>query len=150
MRWALLALLVIGCGQVDAVEEAAAAAPVSLDGTECAVCSMTVADQASPRAQVQHRGGEHRHFCSVADLVVYLNTPGPLGEPEAVWVEAMPADLDPAAHDTSPQDWVLAADATFAIAKDRRVMGTPVLAYGKDVPASAALTWTELRARLTP
>lgn len=148
MRWLFLVLL-IGCGSTAEVVEVAPVAPVTLDGTECAVCGMTVAEQASPRGQVVHRNGEHRHFCSLGDLVVYLDTPGPLGAPTGVWVEAMPAGLHPLDHDTAEQPWITPEEGVYAVVGDRRVMGTPVLSYAKDAArGGASLTWAEVRARL--
>ena len=140
-------LLLGGCS---GPSETASEGPEALDGTECAVCGMTVSEQPSPRGQVAHRGGVHKHFCSIGDLVIYLETPGPLGEPEEVWVEMLPTELDPAALDTAPQPWVRAVDARFDIRQNRRVMGTPVLTSpagtGSD---SATCDWAELKRRLS-
>ncbi len=112
--------------------------PLALEGSECGVCGMTVADQPSPRAQVAHRGGEHRFFCSVGDLLHYLAAPGPLGAPEGLWVEVLPSDLDPAAHDTAPRPWAAPYDLTFVIGVERRVMGLPALSYETRTEAEAA------------
>ncbi len=142
----LLLVLLVGCGGPAKTADIAPAEPAPFEGRECAVCSMTVADQPSPRGQVAHRDGSHAHFCSVGDLLHYLGTPGPKGAPTDIWVEAMPADLDPAAHDTAPQPWVAPEEAAFTLGKDRRVMGTPVLSYRKG--EAGTLSWSQLKGQM--
>ena len=146
MRLLLLVMtgVLIGCGGPG--EEAAAGpqGPQSFDGAECGVCGMTVADQPSPRGQVAHRDGEHVFFCSLGDLAVSLDAPGPRGTPEALWVEVLPAGLDPADHDTAPQAWVLADEAVYQFGPARRVLGRPVLSFAQ----GEGMRWNELRDQL--
>ncbi len=146
----LLLLTLAGCGRgADAPATQAPLEPAPLVDTECAVCGMSVAEQASPRGQVVHRDGQHKHFCSIGDLVVYLQTPGPLGQPAEVWVEVLPDDLDPAAHDPAPQPWIPAREAVYQIGPERRVMGTPVLTWRSATGRHAeTFDWNELKRRL--
>jgi len=140
----LAAALLAACGTADKASSAVVTEPQSFDGAECAVCGMTVADQASPRGQAQHRDGGHVHFCSVGDLAVYLESPGPAGPPLAVWVEALPLDLDPVEHDVASQPWIAVEDAVFVLGDPRRVMGTPVLSYA----SGDGIAWSALKDQL--
>lgn len=122
--------------------------PKPVAGTACSVCGMSVDEQPSPRAQAQHRDGSHHHFCSVSELQAWMSAPGPLGAPITTWVEVLPPDLDPGLHDTAPQRWREPEKTWFISVPDRRVMGTPILAYASvqdATQAAAAYNGTAIR-----
>jgi nitrous oxide reductase accessory protein NosL len=134
-----LFLIGLACSGSQAVDgPVAEVAPVGVAGAMCAVCGMTVDEQPSPRAQVQHRDGQYALLCSVSELQAYLAAPGPLGQPVGTWVEVLPPDLDPALHDTSPRPWRDPSQTWFATVASRRVMGMPVLSYASADDAEAA------------
>ncbi len=149
----LCAVLLAGCGsKVDAV--AVSQTPDPITTQECDACGMVVIEQPAPRGQVIYRDGTHAHFCSLGDMLVALDARSPHGSAQHVYVEALPADLDPAAFSTGAQPWIPAAEATYVSGVVReRVMGAPLLSYrDPTVAASVAaahhgtvVTWDALR-----
>lgn len=128
-----------------------------LDGDECAACGMIVREQPAPRAQLVHRDGERAFFCSIGDMIAYRVSPSPHGAVVATYVEALPADADPAHNDTARRPWVEAERAGFVMGVPRdQIMGEPVLVYAtRDEAASAAsrhggrsVAWAELQSEL--
>jgi copper chaperone NosL len=106
-------------------------------GAQCDVCGMMVSEQPAPRGQLVYRDGTRAHFCSVGDLRASLEAPSPHGSPLSLYVEALPADFDPASNLVSTFPWVAAEDAGYVFGATRPlVMGTPVLTYAD--PAAAA------------
>ena len=137
---AATALLAIGCGAAEGPGSDVAHAPVALADQEDAVCGMLVREQSAPRGQVAHRDGSTFFFCSIGDLPVYLGAPSPHGRPEAVFVEGMRPDQDPARPHTGAHPWMPAADAVYVVGVDRPgVMGEPVLAYATRADAKAVV-----------
>ncbi len=136
----LLALqLVAGCGLREGDSLGATALAQAFADHECGTCGMIVREQPSPRAQVVHRDGTHAWFCSMADVVAYLDAPSTHGRIEQVWVETLPADTDPARAEVEEHPWVHAGDASFVTGIDRvGVMGTPVLAFATEAEADGA------------
>jgi|GEM_PF-1003175 len=132
LTWVLAALLLgisPGCGTAEP-SAPIVVAPVDPGPVECAVCGMTVRDQPSPRGQVLHRNGEHKHFCALGDLRAYLQTPTPLGTPTAVWVEDLGPDFELLAFDVAPRPYIAADDATYVVGSARpRIMGLPILSF---------------------
>ncbi len=117
------------------------AAPEAPDTAECAVCGMTVRDQPSPRGQLMHRDGAHKHFCSLGDLRAYLQTPSSLGEPVGVWVEDLGPGYDMLAFDTTFRPWTPASGATYVVGVARpRIMGLPVLSFADPAHATDHVT----------
>lgn len=119
---------------------------------ECASCGMIIREQPSPRGQLVHRDGTRAFFCSLADLAAYHDMPSPHGRVLGAWVEALPVELDPAAHDVTEQAWIDVNAAHFVVGvAPRRVMGTPALTYESADDASRvaarsggrALRWQE-------
>lgn len=137
-----LALLLIapGCrGQT--TESEIADQPAPLAGAECGSCGMIVAEQPAPRAQLVHRDGERRHFCSLADLVHYIAAPSRHGKPRSVFVEVQPEDLDPAENSLQPHPFQLASNVHYVVGVPRRgVMGEPVLTFASPAAAAAVAT----------
>lgn len=106
------------------------AAPAPLADQAGAVCGMIVRDQPAPRAQVVHRDGQRAWLCSLGDLLVHLAAPSPHGRPEAVFVEVMAPDADPAARNAGRHPWLPASEASYVVGVSRPgVMGPPVLSY---------------------
>ena len=149
-RRLLLQLLVVSlaaCSGAASAPEGAAASPEPIAEHECGTCGMIVREQVSPRAQIVHRDGTREWFCSMADVVAYLGSPSAHGRIEHVWVEALPADVDPASGDASERPWIQADDAFFVIGFERvGVMGTPVLAFASEAEANGAATRLHARA----
>lgn len=162
MKQAMLTVSALGLGAMIAGCAGAGAevvvdrTPHAIDDHECASCGMIVREQPSPRGQAVHRDGERVFFCSLADLVAYQAAPSPHGRLVATWVEALPVELDPAAHDARPQPWIEASEATFVLGVERTVMGTPALTYASEADARAvaervggrALPWTDAQVAL--
>lgn len=153
-RFTALAVLVaavavlLGCQQASGATADDRAEPQALDGHECAACAMIVDEQPSPRGQLVHRDGTRAHFCSIADMITYLEAPSPHGPATHVFVEAMPADAeDRLARDTSTRPWTTAKGAAFVTGFEReRIMGTPYLTYASSADARRAAD--ELGARV--
>jgi len=124
-------------GGDEAAPLAASAAPMG--HAECKACGMVVRDQPAPRGQVVHRDGTRAHFCSVGDMLHYLESPSGHGAPVAIFVEALAADADPMKNDPTPRPWVRAEDAHYVTGVARkRIMGPPVLVYAKAQAADTA------------
>lgn len=109
--------------------------PVSLKampikGHSCESCGMIVREQSSPRGQIVHRDGKRSYFCSLSDMMNYLENPSPHGKVLAIFVESMDAKIDPLVFDTKPQPWLPASQGTYVLGvKKTRVMGVPILSY---------------------
>jgi copper chaperone NosL len=144
LLWSAMLGLAAACGADEA--RVIPTTPEPLDGQECAACGMIVRDEPSPRAQIVHADGTRAFFCSLADLVAYQEVPSRHGALVHTWVETLPADLDPALHDVGLRPWSPAADAHYVLGLERRVMGTPALAYEREADASAVATRVSGRA----
>ncbi|HUH04234.1 MAG TPA: nitrous oxide reductase accessory protein NosL [Kofleriaceae bacterium] len=159
MRGALVAaaaLVLIGAscsrGGSGAAEVELHAEPI--DGQECGACGMIVREQSAARAQLVHRDGTRHFFCSIGDLLAYLEAPSPHGAVRATYVETLDPNADPREFEVAPRPWVPAESAHFVtgVAKPR-VMGRPVLVFETAETASAAATqyggtvvpWRDLR-----
>ncbi len=130
MTAAVAAALAVACTAEDASEPAAPLTTVAIDDQAGAVCGMIVRDQSAPRAQVVHRDGERAFLCSIGDLLVHVLAPSPHGKAEAIWVEVLTPEQDPAESHTGPHEWVRAEDAVYVVGIERRgIMGPPVLVY---------------------
>lgn len=113
---------------------------VALDDQEDEVCGMLVREQSAPRGQVVHRDGTRFFFCSLGDMLVHLRAPSPHGRTDAVFVEVMTSEEDPAQSHTEDHPWVPAADAIYVVGIERqRIMGKPVLAYANRREAELAM-----------
>jgi copper chaperone NosL len=129
---ALLAgLLATGCSQSNGASGTATApAPSDADVETCSACGMVVREQPAPRGQVVHRDGTRAFFCSVGDLLQYLEIPSPHGKPTAVYSEAMPPEHTLTDLDTEWKPWTAVGDLAFVTDISREgVMGKPVMAY---------------------
>jgi FAD:protein FMN transferase len=153
-----LVLALAGCEAAPEEGEAESVAPVEIGTAECAACGMVVREQPAPRGQLVHRDGTHQHFCALADLAHYAQTPSPHGGADHIFVEALDPSAEPAAIDASPRDWVDAAEASYVVGVERpRVMGEPALAYGSRAEAEQVaarlggrvVSWKELSEHLT-
>ncbi len=151
MRALLLALLACAGGG-DPV--AVAPSPAPIEAAECAVCGMIVTEQPAPRAQIVYRDGTRAWFCSLGELRAALAAPSPHGSPSGIYVEALPADFDPASTPTAPLAWVAAEDGWYIVGPERpMVMGLPVLSFADRPSAEAAaarlgrraVPWSTLR-----
>ncbi len=101
---------------------------------ECAVCGMYVMNQAAPRAQILHRNGERVFFCSIGDMLVYNQTPSPLGKPEKIWVEAVGKDMQLEITGPEGDPWIDHEEAHYVTGIQREmVMGYPVIALQSKV-----------------
>jgi nitrous oxide reductase accessory protein NosL len=125
-----------------------------IDGQECGACGMIVREQSAARAQLVHRDGTRHFFCSIGDLLAYLEAPSPHGAVRATYVETLDPVADPREFSVAPRPWVPAESAHFVtgVAKPR-VMGRPVLVFETAEAASAAakqyggtvVPWRDLR-----
>lgn len=140
-RWAvlLLALVAVPACRHGARDTHAAVdvAPAAIGTAECAACGMVVREQPAPRAQIVYRDGTRAFACSIGDLVQVLAAPSPHGAAEHVYVESLPASVEPTAISAStPTTWVDAKRAFYVVGVDRPgVMGKPVLAYAERADA---------------
>jgi nitrous oxide reductase accessory protein NosL len=134
--WAVVLLLASGCGPAADDAPRADDVPIAIADQEDAVCGMLVREQSAPRAQVVHRDGERAFFCSIGDLLVYLDAPSPHGPVRAIFVEVMEPGEDPARHHTGSHPWHEARSATYVVGVERpAIMGEPVLAYASAAEA---------------
>ena len=134
-----------------ASKSTASAAHIGL--AECSACKMVVREQSAPRGQVVHRDGTRAHFCSLGDLVHYLEAPSPHGRATGIFVEALESTFDPTITDTKERPWVAADSATYVVGvKRKRIMGPAVLSYRQRSQGESAAkkhdgkltTWPEL------
>ncbi len=121
-----------GCGSTDG----AALPPFeasTLDHHECAACGMIVRNQPAPRAQLQHRNGERAFFCSVGDLLAYLDAPSPHGPAANVAIEVLgeiPTSPLPRTSSNQSPPWRDAGDLHYVVGVERTgIMGPPVLTF---------------------
>ncbi len=129
-----------------------AAAPLHHE-YECASCGMIAQEQPSPRGQLVHRDGAREFFCSVGDLLTYLEAPSPHGAVVATYVEAMDPAADPRKLTFDARPWIAADKATYVLGIHReRIMGKPILSYATRADAAAIaikygghlVTWPQL------
>jgi len=156
--WACWLALAAACGKQSDVDEKGPAMALDLADQSCDSCGMIVREQSAPRGQLVHRDGTRGFFCSIADLLVYLEAPSPHGKVVATFVESLDAAADPLEFATAARPWVRAESASYVLGVDKeRVMGTPVLVYETEEAArgvaaghnaSFVVSWRELRARM--
>ena len=97
---------------------------------ECQSCGMVVRDQPAPRGQVVHRDGTRAFFCSISDMVLYMETPSPHGKIQQSYVEVMDQAANPKNLDNSELEWASAEMAGYVLGFPRKgIMGEPVLVY---------------------
>ncbi len=112
---------------------------VNADTETCSACGMVVREQPSPRGQVVHRDGSREFFCSIDDLVQYLDVPSPRGKPVKVFTEIMSDDHDIEDLSVAWRPWGEAADIFFVTGIDRGgVMGAPAMTYRTQTAAEKA------------
>jgi len=91
---------------------------------------MFVSEQPTPRGQVAYRDGTHHFVCSLDELRAVVQHPNPLGDPVAVYVEALPTDFTLASTSTDRLPWIPAEEAHFVFGASRPlVMGLPALSF---------------------
>lgn len=148
--------LLAGCDGDSSHDAPADTKPMAIQHAECAVCGMLVREQPAPRAQLVHRDGARRQFCSIADLLSYLQAPSPHGRVEAIYVERMDSEADPRELSTQPRRWLVAEGAFYVRGIPRpRIMGEPFLVFESRQVAEAVarrhagevLTWSQLQAQ---
>jgi len=143
-----LILSLMACGSNDETAAAADLSAAPIAEHECAACGMILREQPAPRAELVHRDGERAFFCSIADLITYLEAPSPHGQPQAIYVEVMADDATPDHLSTEPRPLRLAQDVSFVYGDMHRpVMGEPVLTF--TTRAAAELAATRLHAHAT-
>jgi len=154
IAWALFALLSAGCSEAAPEASEQTLRAESLSNHECAVCGMVVAEQPAPRAQVVHRDGTRRYFCSQGDLMSHLQAPSPHGAVQATFVEALDPLVKLEDVGKSERAWIPAEAAQYLVGRKRRgIMGEPVLVYAADatdVPTGEGeeiLSYTQLKDR---
>lgn len=115
---------------------AAQASAAPFKGAECGACGMVVREQPAPRGQLVYHDGTRIFFCSVGDLVQYMQSPSPHGSVERVYLEALDPKADPGHPSTAPRPWVGAEKAAFVLGVKRaHIMGEPVLVYASKADA---------------
>lgn len=120
---------------------------------ECAACGMVVIEQSAARAQAVHRDGTRQFFCSIGDMLTYLDAPSPHGPIVSTFVETMNPSDDPSALSLLPHPWKAADQATYVTGIKKRVMGKPIMVYATEAEARAVAetyggtvtTWQALR-----
>jgi nitrous oxide reductase accessory protein NosL len=158
MKWGIVALALVmaaGCSKKETAEGVESAEAAELESHhECAACGMVVAEQSAARAQAVHRDGTRQYFCSIGDMLAYLDTPSPHGKIVATYVETMDPSADPTALSLVPRPWKAADQAAYVTGLKKRVMGKPVMVYDTEAQAQAVaekyggavVTWTALKA----
>ena len=134
----LALLLALGACSTKGAEQTFDHSAHEVDGEECGACAMIVREQSAPRGQVLHRDGTRHFFCSVSDMLAWLEAPSPHGEAVGQWVEVLNPEADPADFDSAPKPWAPADQVTYVIGVPKpRVMGQPILTYRARVLADA-------------
>ena len=134
----LIAQWGLACHSPEVPESRPEIGPEAISNQEDAVCGMLVREQSAPRAQVVHRDGTRAFFCSVGDLLAYLEAPSPHGTVIRIYLEVMEPDESPALSHTQAHPWSEAGQASFVVGLKRSsIMGSPVMVY-RD-PGAAAL-----------
>ncbi len=134
---AMLAQWGLACDSTEAPLSRAEIGPEAIANQEDAVCGMLVREQSAPRAQVSHRDGTRAFFCSVADLLAYLEAPSPHGTVLRTYLEVMEPDESPTRSHTRAHPWSEAGQASFVVGLKRpSIMGPPVMVY-RDPDAAA-------------
>ncbi len=127
----------VACSSKKAASQSAAHQAEDMQGHECAACGMIVRDQPAPRGQLVHNDGTRLFFCSVSDMITYLEAPSPHGKAVAIFAESMDQDSDPLAANVKPQPWLDATTASYVVGFEKQVMGDPILSYSTDANATA-------------
>lgn len=145
MAWKLLSIcfaLVLLCScKSEKTAQVQDLMPHAIDDHECASCGMLVREQPAPRGQLVHRDGERLFFCSVSDMVTYLEAPSPHGAVLESFVETLDSGDDPMLPAIAPRPWEKSKNAQFVVGVDKPgVMGRPVLVYPSAEQASAIAT----------
>ena len=126
----LWAVLVTGCNNRGTAIPQAAITAASMTNAECGACSMVVAEQPAPRAQLVHRDSTRKFFCSLSCMAHYLAAPSPHGEAKAILVEQYDPQADPKQTDRKACPWIPAKAASYVVGIERPgVMGTPALSF---------------------
>ncbi|MCP4444404.1 MAG: hypothetical protein GY811_03545 [Myxococcales bacterium] len=158
----LLAVLVlpssaVSCSEKNATTGSAKQGAEELAGHECAACGMTVRDQPAPRGQLVHNDATRLFFCSLSDMITYLEAPSPHGKVVQIYAESMDSDPDPIASKTELRPWINATTSTYVVGFEKRVMGTPILSYSTAAEAedlasrisAQVKSWEDLQAWTT-
>lgn len=128
--------------------------PEAIDGHECGACGMIVREQSAARGQLVHRDGTRQFFCSIGDLLAYLEAPSPHGAVLATFVETLDPGTDPREFSVAARPWVPAASAHYVTGVPKpRVMGRPVLVFETEGQARSVgerysgtvVSWQSLR-----
>ena len=128
--------------------------PGEMEAKECSVCSMVISEQPSPRLQLFHHSGSNPFFCSMEDLMAYLNIPSHLGQPLVIYAEGSDQLARPEEIQTEKSIWLRAKECFFVINIDRPgVMGRPALVFSNQHDADKyaqahngkAFNWKELQ-----
>jgi len=144
VAWALGVMWVLASCQSGASGPAVSGVAEDFDGHDCAACSMIVREQSAPRGQVIHRDGTRLYFCSVSDMLTYLQAPSPHGKVAAMWVETLDPAADPVAFDVSRHPWMDATRASYVLGVEKpRVMGVPIVAYASPEDAQRVVSRSE-------
>ncbi|NOY92491.1 MAG: hypothetical protein GXP55_14960 [Deltaproteobacteria bacterium] len=131
--------LIAACGSKQADQAPVNTESVPIAEHECSTCGMILREQPAPRAELVHRDGERAFFCSIADLVTYLEAPSPHGHPVAIYVEVMADDATPDDLSTDAKPMRPADQVSFVYGElHRPVMGEPVLTFATGAAAQRA------------
>ena len=131
--------LISGCSQNQASQENRTWSAAGIDVDECHSCGMVVRDQPAPRGQVIHRDGTRAFFCSISDLLLYMETPSPHGKIQQSFVEVMDRAANPNVLDNGELDWLPTETAGYVLGFPRKgIMGLPVLVFENDQIAKEA------------
>lgn len=144
----------VACDSKKAATESVNQGAEALAGHECAACGMTVRDQPAPRGQLVHRDNTRLFFCSLSDMITYLEAPSPHGKAVHIYVESMDTEADPIVPNTELRPWIDATTSTYVVGFEKRVMGDPILSYSTAAEAerqasgisAQVKSWKDLRA----
>lgn len=129
----LLALPLLGAcrSSQEPAQRVVSSEPLEIGVAECATCGMVVREQPAPRAQLIHRDGTRAYFCSLGDLIQYIQAPSPHGKPIQVYGEVLSPSSSVTERSLAAHPWAAVAGLTYVVGVERPgVMGTPVLSYG--------------------
>jgi copper chaperone NosL len=153
----IIVVATLACSNAGPKATAADIKPEEIGAHECEACGMLIREQPAPRAQLVHKDGQRHFFCSVSDMLTYMQAPSPHGSVATSFVETLHPQDDPMEFSVDPRPWTGTREAAFVLGVAKpKVMGTPILVYGSENEAKSVsekykgttVSWNKLKQTL--